>query len=273
MNGKTDKALVVTRQELTPQLWEMLKEVGMTFYRSGNMSIKNAHEGAVKLYFCHVHGLDYTAARGIYFVNGKMGVEGHIIGTLLRKHPDYDYNVEHHDAQGCTIAITRFGDVIGEASFTMEDAERAGLAQKATYKAFPQDLLFWKAISRAQKYFAPDVTNAPIYPRETMQDWVEGEVVDSPGPPDATFSMRRPKPPGHEQLQEQFGFEACMAADVYTATTEQELWTAIDALSVISADAESKQADKERAETVLPTIEDIAAEVEADQSPFKNEAA
>lgn len=272
------KALVA-RQELTPQVWGMLKEVALTFYRSGNMSMKNAHEGAVKLYFCHVHGLDYTAARGLFFINGKLGAEGHIIGTLLRRHPDYDYKVEDHTEQSCTIAIYRFGEIEGRATFTMEDAKRAGLDRKPLYTAYPKDGLFWKALARAQRYYAPDVLDAPVYPTETMVDWVEGEVVKGEAvepladPPDATFSMKRPKPPSQAQLIKEFGAEACIQVGVLAATTERELWAAVDELSVITASTESKQADKERAGEVPPTLEDIKQEVEAEQSPFKNEAA
>jgi hypothetical protein len=256
-----DKALV-TRQELTPQLWDMLASVGEAFHKSGRMSIINPAEGMVKALFCMENGLPLTAARGLYFVNGKLGIESGVIAAMLRQHVDYDYDIKRLDPQGCTIAISRYGDIIGEASFTMDDAERAGLAQKNNYRSYPEDMFFAKAITRAQRRYAPDVFGAPVYSGEGMQDWVEGEVVE-----------KRPEPPGFDQLIEKFGLEACTQAGVFTATNERELWRAVDELSVIVADAESKRADKERAETAPPTIEDIAAEVEADQSPFKNEAA
>lgn len=261
MNEKT-KALAV-RQELTPHLWDMLASVGMAFHKSGRMSILTADEGTVKALFCFENGLPLTAARGLFFVNGKLGIESGVIAAMLRQHPDYDYEIVHLDEQGCTIAVTRYGDVIGEASFTMADAERAGLAKKNNYKSWPEDMMFAKAITRAQRRYAPDVFGAPVYAKEDMDSWVvEGEVVET--------APAKEAPPAFDELIEKFGLEACTAAGVFAATNESDLWTAMDKLSIIAASAESEQSDIERAKEATPTMDEIAQDVE---SPFSKEAA
>lgn len=263
-----DSKALVMRQEITPRLWDMIASVGRTFHKSGRMSIINAEEGMVKALFCLENGLPLTAARGLYFVSGKLGIESGVIAAMLRQHPDYDYEIRRLDPLGCTIAILRYGEVIGEASFTMDDAERAGLAQKHNYKSYPEDMFFAKAITRAQRRYAPDVFGAPVYASEEMGDWtIEGEVVEQPPEP------KRAKPPEFGQLLEEFGVEACTETGVFTATTEAELWAAVDKLSIVTANAESDQADRERAAEVPPTLDDIEQEIEADLSPFKSEAA
>jgi len=260
MENKT-KALV-PRQELTPQLWSMLESVGLTFFKSGKMSVTTASEGVVKALFCIENGLPLTAARGLFFVNGKLGIESGVIAAMLRQHPVYDYEIGRLDTDGCTVAITRYGEVIGEASFTIDDATRAGLAQKNNYKSYPEDMFFAKAITRAQRRYAPDIFGAAVYAAETMSDWtVEGEVVE-----------QREKPPGFDQLVEQFGVDACNKAGVFTATNERELWAAIDELAIIAADAVSQELDAERAKEAPPAIDDIAQEVEDGLSPFGNGA-
>ena len=259
---ENESRALVPRQELTPRIWEMLGSVGMAFHKSGRMSILTAEEGTVKALFCLENGLPLTAARGLYFVNGKLGIESGVIAAMLRQHPDYDYKIERLDPLGCTIEILRFDEVVGKASFTMDDAERAGLAQKHNYKSYPEDMFFAKAITRAQRRFAPDVFGAPVYAAEEVDDWtVEGEVVE-----------QRPKPPEFDQLIEQFGLEACTQAGVFTATNERDLWTAIDKLSVIAADVKSQELDKVRAKKTPPTMDEVAQEVEAEQSPFKDDA-
>jgi hypothetical protein len=248
---------LATRQELTPRLWQMLESVGLTFFKSGKMSVTTAEEGAVKALFCIENGLPLTAARGLYFVNGKLGIESSVIAAMLRQHPRYDYDIKHLDVQGCTIAILRDGEVIGEASFAMDDAARAGLAGKHNYQAYPEDMFFAKAITRAQRRFAPDIFGAPVYAAEEVGDWVvDGEVVEA-----------APAPPSFDQLIEQFGLDACTAAGVFSATNEGALW---DAVSILRANAESAELDKERAEQEPPTMDEIAAEVE---SPFSQGAA
>jgi len=259
---------LTTRQELTPRLWDMLTSVGSVFHKSGRMSILTAEEGMTKALFCYENGLPLTAARGLYFVNGKLGIESGVIAAMLRQHVDYDYEIKRLDELGCTIAILRHGDVIGEASFTIDDAIRAGLAQKNNYKSYPEDMFFAKAITRAQRRYAPDVFGAPVYAREEMGDWaVEGEVVKG------AVVEQREKPPEFDQLIEKFGIDACTQAGLFTATDEGKLWAAIDELSIIAANADSAQMDSERAKEVAPTIDDIAQEVEDEQSPFGKEAA
>lgn len=258
MENKSDyetKALV-PRQELTPALWQMLESVGMAFFKSGKMSITTASEGAVKALFCIENNLPLTAARGLYFVNGKLGIESGVIAALVRQHPNYDYEIKRLDPQGCTVAILRFGEVVGEASFTMEDAERAGLAQKHNYKSYPEDMFFAKAITRAQRRYAPDIFGASVYVGETMDDW---NVID--------VAPARTKPPDFDQLIERFGLEACTEAGVFTATNEKELWAAVDELAINVANNESEQADQERASEAPPTMDEIKQEAE---SPFKD---
>ena len=43
------------------------------------------------------------------------------------------------------------------ATFTMDDARRAGLAESETYRKYPQDMLGWRALSRVIKRYAPEV--------------------------------------------------------------------------------------------------------------------
>jgi hypothetical protein len=227
------KALTVP-QQITPGVWGMLKDIGDAFYRSQKMSIHTAAEGAIKALFCLENQLPLTAARGLYFVNGRLGIESGVIAALLRRHPDYDYNVKRLDDQGCTIEVLRFDEVIGEASFDKDDAKRADLLSKNTYQKYPDDLYFAKAITRAQRRYAPDVFMAPVYASEEMSGW---DVVDvEPLLP----LPQKAKPPDFDQLIAQFGLEACTKAGVFTATTEQGLWDAVDQLAIQAASEESE---------------------------------
>jgi hypothetical protein len=155
------------------------------------------------------------------------------VAALLRRHPDYDYNVKRLDDKGCTIEILRFDKIVGEATFDEGDAKRAGLLQKTGYQKYPDDLYFAKAITRAQRRYAPDVFMAPVYASEEMGEW---DVIDALPP--LPESSTKQKPPEFSQLIEQFGLDACTEAGVFNTQTEQELWTAIDKLTVQAASEE-----------------------------------
>ena len=75
---------------------------------------------------------------------------------------------------------------------------------------------------------------AAIYASEEMQEW---DVIDAaPLPP----LPEKAKPPTHQELIDKFGIDACNDAGVFQATTEDELWQAMDKLSIILAKKESE---------------------------------
>jgi hypothetical protein len=222
-------------QEITPGIWQMLRDIGAAFANSQKMGIHTAEEGAVRALFCLENQLPLTAARGLYFVNGRLGIESSVIASLIRRHDDYDYHIKSLDNKGCTVEILRFNEVIGEATFNEEHAKRAGLLGKDNWKKYAEDMYFAKAITRAQRRFAPDVFMAPVYSSEGMDDW---EVIDvDPLPP---LPQQQPKPPSFDQLIEKFGADACLEAGLFSAESEQGIWEAADKLAIQAASEKSK---------------------------------
>ena len=78
--------------------------------------------------------------------------------------------------------------------FTWQDAERAGLTTKATYKAWPSDMLYARAMACAFRTYAPDCMNgvAMYIPEE-----IEGSGLKTDGPtgelvPDAVVEIKPP---------------------------------------------------------------------------------
>lgn len=211
----TNKALVV-RQELTPDAWQMLLSVGGAIKASRVFGSATAEEAAIKLLFCYENGLPLTtASNGLYVVNGRIAAQTNVIAAQLRRHPDYDYEVVEITAKGATVAILRRVDgkltETGRASFTESDAKQAGLLGKDNWKNYPDDLYFARALSRAQRRYAPDVFGQPVYTPEELDN-----VIDAPSwqvvPPVAPTQVAPPKP-DLLALVEQFGAEAVMAAN------------------------------------------------------------
>lgn len=178
----TTMALTV-QQELTPAVWEMLLSIGTASKAARTLGVMTAEEAAIKLLFCWENGLPLTAANnGLYIVNGRIAAQTNIIAAQLRRHPDYDYEVIEVTDKGATVAILRRnskGEMaeIGRASFTEADASRAGLLAKDNWKGYPDDLYFARALSRAQRRYAPDVFMQPVYTPEELN----GNVIDATG--------------------------------------------------------------------------------------------
>jgi hypothetical protein len=86
-----------------------------------------------------------------------------------------------------------------EQAFSMGDAVRAGLASKDTYKAWPDNMLLWRAVSNLAKQAFPEI-GAGIY--------VFGEIPGDPPPdmsdqeagPESSLAGRTPFAPGPDPL-------------------------------------------------------------------------
>lgn len=203
---------LTVREELTPDVWQMLLSVATASKQARTLGVITAEEAAIKLLFCWEHGLPLTTANnGLFVVNGKLAVQSNIMAAALRRHPDYDYEVIEVGDKGATVAIIRRGTEVGRASFTEEDAKRAGLLSKDNWKTYPQDMYFSRALARAQRRYAPDVFMQPVYTPEE----VSGDVVDATSWTYVT-PAKRPEPTAADVLSDLvdlYGAEAVMKAN------------------------------------------------------------
>lgn len=209
--------LVVQRQ-LTPESWGMIQSVANAAYLSRKFGLTEG-EAAIKMLFCFENGLPLTAANtGLYIVNGKLAAESNVIAAQIRKHPDYDYRIKRLDDNGCTITILRRDgtdwEEYGESTFTDVDAKKAGLDAKDTYKSYPRNLYFARAITNAARWFCPDIFSQPVYTREELGG-------DSPEMVEAWATEVKPEAPAIttsetvelEGLVAEYGAAAVLAAN------------------------------------------------------------
>jgi hypothetical protein len=95
----------------------------------------------------------FTALQNIDYIDGKSEINGALIAALIDRDPSYDYQILHSDNQYCQIEFFKNGKTRGVAQFSMQEAQQAGLAQKKNWKTYPEDMLFWRAMSRGGKRY------------------------------------------------------------------------------------------------------------------------
>jgi hypothetical protein len=110
----------------------------------------------------------------IHIVEGKPELSADLQASMLRTYrgPEgerYDYRIttpaDKRDSE-CTVQV-RYREpgekwkVIGEETFSAEDAKRAGLLGKDVYRKYPRNMFFARAISNAIAFFCPEVSHAP----------------------------------------------------------------------------------------------------------------
>lgn len=174
--------LAIHHQELTPSVWGMLERLATASHLSRAFGTRTEGEAAMKFLFCYENRLPLSAANmGLYVVNGRLAVMANVIAAQIRRHPDYDYEIKTLTDQECTVVILRRnGDgqmhAIGESTFTISDAHKAGLVDKENWRNYPRNCLFGRAITNGQRWYAPDVFSQPVYVPEEL-----GANTDSDG--------------------------------------------------------------------------------------------
>ena len=104
---------------------------------------------------------------GIHIIQGKSEISARTMNGLMLKH-GHKVDIIRHDENGCWLKGTRrdTGSTY-LASFTMEEASKAGLLSKSVWKQWASDMLWARAISRLARRMCPDVIGSY---------YVEGEV-------------------------------------------------------------------------------------------------
>jgi hypothetical protein len=217
--------------------------LGQVLAQSGYFSdAKQAAQAAVKVMAGEELGLGPVASMtGIHMVQGKVTVGANAQAALLRRHPDYDYAVREHTDQVCVIEFIYKGKPAGTSSFSLDDAAKAGLMSNPTWKKFPRNMLFARAMSNGIKWYAPDVSaGAPLYTPDELGAEViyddGGDVVsvvtDTPAlppPPAPVAALQEPAPdaPPVGDDAEPFDPQAVLAMlkDEFGAEVVREVFT------------------------------------------------
>ena len=175
------RGLIPTRDELSAvvQLGEAMAASG--FFKDST----KAAQMVVKILAGAEYGLSpVQAATGIHIVEGKVTLSANTQAALIKRSGKYTYRVVEMTDERCEIAffeINRPGDdwtEIGRSSFSMADAKKAGLADRQTWKRYPRNMLFARALSNGATWYCGDVFNSPVYD----PDELAADVIEEPAP-------------------------------------------------------------------------------------------
>lgn len=124
------------------------------------------------------------------WLEGAFKPAAQIQGALLKAYVGadgerFDYRAIREDTQ-CLITILRREqggewEEVGDVTFTMDDARRAGLAESSEFwRQYPRRMLFWRALSEAIEAFAPHVVHPVHLPPAIDPGQLDGEGFELP---------------------------------------------------------------------------------------------
>lgn len=150
------------------------------FAESGMFAdVKQVQQAFVKIMAGQEIGIPpFAAMSGVHIIQGKPTIGAGLIASRVKGSGKYDYKVVQQDEKACSIDFYQGKEKIGNSTFTIEEAKKAGTKN---LDKFPKNMLFARAISNGVKWYCPDVFSGPVYTPEEMETVtvdVSHEVVE-----------------------------------------------------------------------------------------------
>lgn len=125
---------------------------------------------------------------GIRVQAGRVSMDASLIAGVIKRSDRYDYRIPagEHISDRCTIHFYENNELVGVSVFTMEDAKKAGLASKDTWRAYPRNMLFARALTNGARWYCPAIFGGALYSHEELGYAVdeEGRAVNGDGDSD-----------------------------------------------------------------------------------------
>lgn len=159
MTTEIKKAEILPLSEITT--------IGKVFAESGLFAdVKNAAQAAVRIMAGQEIGIPpFAALSGIHIIQGKPTIGAGLMASRVKGSGKYDYKVKEHTDKICSIDFYQGSEIIGNSTFTIEDAKKAGTKNLEKY---PKNMLFARALSNGVKFYTPDIFAGPVYVPEEM---------------------------------------------------------------------------------------------------------
>lgn len=192
----------------TQQLGKLLAQSG--FFADA----KEMSQAVVKVLAGKELGIAAIASMtGIFIVKGKITLSANLMAAVVKRSRRYDYRIKRLDDKNCTLFFyekaidgSKF-ELIGESEFTWEQATAANLPNSnPTWKAYPRNMLFARAMSNGAKWYCPDLWGGPIYTPEElgadeqMDDEMPAVRIETVTQPDAADATPVPLTPRAAQI-------------------------------------------------------------------------
>ena len=177
--------IVVTPQVLTPSIWTMITKVAPVMAASAMFGVTPEKAMAVMVKG-HELGLGLAASFDfIHVIQGKPSLSSMGALALVYNHPEYEgieivEEERNNSPWSCSVTMMRTNGFEHTVTFTLDDAERAGLIKKKSgWEKYPANMLRWRAIGYCADLVFPDALGGLRRAEEFGADITPGgEVVD-----------------------------------------------------------------------------------------------
>lgn len=169
MTASSALALEVRSADDLQRLGRLFAASGLFGRGSGNPDALMA-ECAVRILAGMEAGFGpFASMNGVTLIQGKPGFGANLLAQAIKRHPQYDYRVMEKTDTICRIKFLTGKEVLGEETFTIEMAKRAGLVKTSgPWAQYPEAMLFARCLSAGMRTHCPDALGGatPYTPEE-----------------------------------------------------------------------------------------------------------
>jgi hypothetical protein len=203
-----------------------------------------------------------TAVAGIRITNGRVSMDACLMAGMIERSPNYDFRKVDHAPDLCTLEFTRDGLVRGLATFTIEEAQTAGLTKKDVWKNYQFDMVYWRALSRGARQYCAGLFGGSVYIHEELGVAMDqdGNAVDTGNGGDLSTRDQR------NEIRRLLG----VLGEQEPKYLESIGVKLLDELSSYEADKEIKKLAK-KAEKKTPSTQAVTTVTVAPGEPVKTE--
>jgi hypothetical protein len=175
---------IIVRQELTPTVWQMIQEIAPAMQDSRLFGTSSSEAAMAIMLKGYELGLSFTASfEFVHVIEGKPSLSPRGALALVQQSPNFDGMKITDDSDKCTVWMRRKNGFEYTASFSMEDAKRAGLIKKGGgWEKYPANMLRWRAVGYCIDIVFPDIIGGMKRTDELGDEITpEGDVLPDDG--------------------------------------------------------------------------------------------
>jgi len=156
---------LITRQEITPSIWEMIKEIAPAMQASRLFGVKNPEEAMAIMLKGYELGFSLTASfEFVNVINGRPGLSPRGMLALIQQSPNLagmkieDINDDKGNPSSCRVTMARINGFSYTTEFSMDNAKSAGLIKPDSgWSKYPANMLRWRTIGYCADVVFPDI--------------------------------------------------------------------------------------------------------------------
>ncbi len=156
---------ITINQQLTPSIWQMIKEIAPAMQASRLFGTSNEESAMAIMLKGYELGFSFTASfEFIHVIDGKPGLSPRGMLALIQQSPNLqsmeieDLTDDKGNPSSCLVTMIRITGFTYSTGYTMENAKAAKLIKPGSgWEKYPANMLRWRAIGYCADVVFPDI--------------------------------------------------------------------------------------------------------------------